>query len=126
MTLVEGDRRACDLARQNAGEQPATIVRADVDRWVERPGALAGADLVVLDPPRTGAKAAVVAAIAQARPRAVAYVACDPVALARDVATFAEHGMDLVRLAGPGPVPDDPSRGMCGACLPRGDILTSR
>lgn len=100
VTLVEGDRRACDLARQNAGERPATIVRADVDRWVERPGALAGADLVVLDPPRTGAKAAVVAAIAQAGPRAVAYVACDPVALARDVATFTEHGMDLVRLEG--------------------------
>ncbi len=100
VTLVEGDRRACDLARANAGEHPATIVRADVDRWVERPGALAGADLVVLDPPRTGAKAAVVAAIAQAGPRAVAYVACDPVALARDVGTFTEHGMDLVRLEG--------------------------
>jgi tRNA/tmRNA/rRNA uracil-C5-methylase (TrmA/RlmC/RlmD family) len=100
VTLVEGDRSACDLARQNAGERPVAIVRAGVDRWVERPGALAGADLVVLDPPRTGARAAVVAAIARAGPRAVAYVACDPVALARDVATFAEHGMDLVRIAG--------------------------
>jgi tRNA/tmRNA/rRNA uracil-C5-methylase (TrmA/RlmC/RlmD family) len=28
----------------------------------------------------------------------VAYVACDPVALARDVATFAEHGYQLQEL----------------------------
>jgi tRNA/tmRNA/rRNA uracil-C5-methylase (TrmA/RlmC/RlmD family) len=34
----------------------------------------------------------VVAAIATHEPRAVGYVACDPAALARDVAIFAEHG----------------------------------
>jgi tRNA/tmRNA/rRNA uracil-C5-methylase (TrmA/RlmC/RlmD family) len=73
-------------------------VRAGVDRWVARPGALEDVDLVVLDPPRSGAGAAVVAAIAAARPRALAYVACDPVALARDVATFRDHGMDLGEL----------------------------
>ncbi len=98
VTLVEGDRRACELAAENAGDMPATVVRAGVDRWVARPGALEDVDLVVLDPPRTGAGAAVVEAIARARPRAVAYVACDPVALARDVATFRDHGMDLGEL----------------------------
>ena len=95
VTLVEGDRRACELAEINAGQQPATIVRANVERWAARPGALQDADLVVLDPPRTGAGAAVTGAIAAAGPRAVAYVACDPVALARDVATFAEGGYAL-------------------------------
>jgi tRNA/tmRNA/rRNA uracil-C5-methylase (TrmA/RlmC/RlmD family) len=98
VTLVEGDRRACELARVNAGDRPVTIDRAGVDRWVTHPGALDGVDLVVLDPPRTGAGAAVAAAIAAARPRAVAYVACDPVALARDVATFREHGLVLDEL----------------------------
>jgi tRNA/tmRNA/rRNA uracil-C5-methylase (TrmA/RlmC/RlmD family) len=98
VTLVEGDRRACELAVGNAGEMPATVVRSGVDRWVARPAALSGADLVVLDPPRTGAGAAVVEAIARARPRAVAYVACDPVALARDLATFGARGMILEEL----------------------------
>ena len=55
-------------------------------------------DLVVLDPPRTGAKRAVVEHIVALTPRAVAYVACDPAALARDVAIFAEHGYALTGL----------------------------
>ena len=42
-------------------------------------------DLVVLDPPRTGAGKDVIDAIVARRPRAVAYVACDPAALARDL-----------------------------------------
>ena len=42
-------------------------------------------DLVVLDPPRTGAGKDVVDAIIARRPRAIAYVACDPAALARDL-----------------------------------------
>ncbi|HEX6888160.1 MAG TPA: hypothetical protein VF143_08635, partial [Candidatus Nanopelagicales bacterium] len=95
VTLVEGDRRASELAAVNAGDLPVTVVRAPVDRWVARPGALAGTDLVVLDPPRVGAGAGVVGALAAARPRAVAYVACDPVALARDVATFQVQGYRL-------------------------------
>ena len=57
-------------------------------------------DLVVLDPPREGARRAVVEAVAARTPRAVAYVACDPAALARDVAIFAEHGYRLTALRG--------------------------
>jgi tRNA/tmRNA/rRNA uracil-C5-methylase (TrmA/RlmC/RlmD family) len=52
----------------------------------------------VLDPPRSGAGARVVREIAAARPRAVAYVACDPASLARDVATFRTLGWRLAEL----------------------------
>jgi tRNA/tmRNA/rRNA uracil-C5-methylase (TrmA/RlmC/RlmD family) len=61
---------------------------------------VAPVDLVVLDPPREGARRTVVEAVAARRPRAVAYVACDPAAMARDVATFADLGYTLDRLRG--------------------------
>jgi tRNA/tmRNA/rRNA uracil-C5-methylase (TrmA/RlmC/RlmD family) len=67
------------------------VVTARVDRAVLPQSA----DLVVLDPPRSGAGAAVVQLIAARNPRAVAYVACDPAAFARDVKTFAELGYKL-------------------------------
>ncbi|NLJ54160.1 MAG: class I SAM-dependent RNA methyltransferase [Intrasporangiaceae bacterium] len=56
------------------------------------------ADLVVLDPPRTGAGAEVVRAVTALRPRGIAYVACDPAALARDTATVLENGYALAGL----------------------------
>lgn len=55
-------------------------------------------EVVVLDPPRKGAGRPVVDAIAAAGPQRVVYVACDPAALARDVATFASSGYRLTEL----------------------------
>jgi tRNA/tmRNA/rRNA uracil-C5-methylase (TrmA/RlmC/RlmD family) len=82
--------RAGDLRGPRAEASRAGLV-AEALRWV---------DVVVLDPPRSGAGRAVVEAIAARRPRAVAYVACDPAAFARDVATFAELGYHLTRVRG--------------------------
>lgn len=48
--------------------------------------------VVLLDPPRSGAKAEVVSAISAMAPEMVIYVACDPVALGRDLGLFAESG----------------------------------
>jgi tRNA/tmRNA/rRNA uracil-C5-methylase (TrmA/RlmC/RlmD family) len=56
------------------------------------------ADLVVLDPPRTGAGRDVTAQVAALAPRAIAYVACDPSALARDSAFLATAGYELTEL----------------------------
>ncbi|KQZ88575.1 SAM-dependent methyltransferase [Phycicoccus sp. Root563] len=56
------------------------------------------ADLVVLDPPRTGAGKDVVGQVTRLSPRAIAYVACDPAALARDTSYLREAGYELREL----------------------------
>ena len=53
------------------------------------------ADVVVLDPPRTGAGRGVCAEVAALGARVVVYVACDPAALARDTAYLADAGYRL-------------------------------
>lgn len=97
VTLVEAAAPAARSARDNLADLPQVeVVEAGVERALRR---LAGpVDLVVLDPPRSGAGAGVVRAVVAAEPRAVAYVACDPAALARDVATFRASGWRLAGL----------------------------
>jgi tRNA/tmRNA/rRNA uracil-C5-methylase (TrmA/RlmC/RlmD family) len=53
------------------------------------------ADLVVLDPPRTGAGREIVDQVAALAGRKIAYVSCDPATLARDLAYFSERGWTL-------------------------------
>lgn len=95
VTLVEGDAEACRHAVANV---PGSDVLVGDVAAVLAADSASPVDLVVLDPPRTGAKRTVVEQIVARHPRAVAYVACDPAALARDVATFAEHGYRLASL----------------------------
>ena len=99
VTLVESDRVAVADARHNLAEFPAVRVeRGRVDHVLRRLRT-GRADLVVLDPPRSGAGRAVVDLVArQVRPRRVAYVACDPAALARDLTWFAERDYRLTGL----------------------------
>ncbi len=95
---IEADRVAAGHAGTNLAAHASADVAAGSVEAVLRVGSEERFDLVVLDPPRTGAKRAVVEQIVACSPRAVAYVACDPGALARDIAIFAEHGFRLEAL----------------------------
>ncbi|SED05476.1 tRNA (Uracil-5-)-methyltransferase [Nocardioides exalbidus] len=95
VVAVEADRTACQHARGNLAALKPAVVECGPTDQVLREGYDEPFDLVVLDPPREGARRAVVEQVVDRRPRAVAYVACDPAALGRDVAIFAEHGYEL-------------------------------
>ena len=116
VTAVESDRVAVEDARHNLRDLPAVrIERGRVDHVLRRLR-LGRADLVVLDPPRSGAGRAVVDLLSRVRARRIAYVACDPAALARDLRCFGERGYRLVRPAGLRPVPDDRSTSSAWPC----------
>jgi tRNA/tmRNA/rRNA uracil-C5-methylase (TrmA/RlmC/RlmD family) len=97
---VESDQRAVRDARRSLHDLPQIrLERGRVDRVLHRmtgPGTeWDGADVVVLDPPRAGAGRQVIEAVTALAPRAVVLVACDPAALARDVALAGERGYRL-------------------------------
>ncbi|WIB59118.1 TRAM domain-containing protein [Curtobacterium sp. MCLR17_007] len=107
ITSVESSVRATEHAQENLAEWiGARAETARVDRWLARATSTATpaerqryrAGTIVLDPPRAGAGREVVVQVAALQPEQVVYVACDPVALARDVATFADLGYRLEAL----------------------------
>ncbi len=99
VTVVESSQTGVAAARSNLADLAGVeVVSAKVEVALQRRRVAGPVDLVVLDPPRAGAGARVVGGIVAAGPRAVAYVACDPAALARDVGTFRAAGWRLAQL----------------------------
>ena len=97
--MVERTASAVQAAQRAAAEQGLSGLRT---RTADSARALTDLvregqrfDLVVLDPPREGAPE-VVAGIAALEPRAVAYVACDPVTLSRDLKPLVAAGFRVV------------------------------
>lgn len=99
MLSVEGGKTAVKHAQRNlraihlgnvdarVGDVAKTLANVRND--------LAKPDIVVLDPPRAGARAKVCRQIAESGAQSVVYIACDPASLARDTATLASLGYDL-------------------------------
>ncbi|MEU3557094.1 class I SAM-dependent RNA methyltransferase [Streptomyces fragilis] len=89
---IESGKRAVEDARHNLdGFDRVRIEQGKVEAVLPRTG-ITEVDLIVLDPPRAGAGRRTVAHLASLGARRVAYVACDPAALARDLAYFRDGG----------------------------------
>jgi len=94
---VESSPSAVRDARRSLHDLPQVrLHEADVQAWLaDGPGPVDG---VVVDPPRSGLGGPAMALLLDARPRVIAYVACDPASLARDIATAKALGWQLSAL----------------------------
>jgi 23S rRNA (uracil1939-C5)-methyltransferase len=98
VTAVEQSAPAIELARRSAREAGVTNVRFVVGDAIDVAASLAkeGAfDLVLLDPPRTGA-AGIGKAAAALGARRVIYVSCEPATLARDARDLVGRGYQVL------------------------------
>ncbi|MGW6945979.1 class I SAM-dependent RNA methyltransferase [Streptomyces xanthophaeus] len=92
---IESTKRAVEDARHNLADFPRVrIEQGKVEQILPKTG-ITECDLVVLDPPRAGAGKSTVRHIAGLSARRIAYVACDPAALARDLGYFKDNGYKL-------------------------------
>ena len=89
---------AVEDARENAARNGVSnaqfacaAVEDEADTLVRR----LAPDVVVLDPPRKGAEASALEAVARANPERIVYVSCNPATLARDAKLLAEKGYTL-------------------------------
>ena len=109
---VESDSVAASFARDNLANACLTnaeVFKSDVGVWFEavRRGdsrklsessatiLQSQVDLILLDPPRTGAESRVIAGVLGLKPQRISYVSCDPATLARDLKKLIAGGYTL-------------------------------
>lgn len=99
---IEGSSPAIAAAKRASKEQQlsaARFIAGDVKETLAKLSRSETFDLVVLDPPRSGAREVLPELIRRA-PRDIAYCACDPVTLARDLRTLCDSGYALSAVSG--------------------------
>jgi 23S rRNA (uracil1939-C5)-methyltransferase len=92
VTAIELDRHAGGLLARRIAE-PSRVIIGRVEDHI---AAVLPADVVLLNPPRTGIEEMAAAALAGAAiaPRAVLYVSCNPATLARDLTRLARYRIE--------------------------------
>jgi len=101
ITSVESFRQATDDATLNLSDLPnASAVCAPVERFLNEKASQGAKPqaTIVLDPPRAGAGAKVIDRLLTISPAHIVYVACDPIALARDLKQLLAGGYKIASL----------------------------
>ena len=92
--VVEADRNAAQNTKENLKKfKNVQVINERVDRWTK--SIKNKMDVVILDPPRSGAGQNVMQQICAHTLQKIIYIACDPAALARDVLVANKYGWKL-------------------------------
>ena len=99
---VEADRDAANFASKNIAANSLANIEfknGGVEVWMKSfvETKVPPPDLIVLDPPRTGAAEAV-SHIVAAQASRITYISCDPSTLARDLRTLVDSGYELTKV----------------------------
>ena len=96
--LIESDPRAInDAQRIFKGAGNVEIHPGTVEARLPK---ISNPDVILLDPPRTGAGEEVVMVMTRLHPRSIVYVSCDPASLARDAKLLLASGYRMDHIVG--------------------------
>ncbi|HEX7499356.1 MAG TPA: methyltransferase, partial [Polyangia bacterium] len=98
VVAIEENPAATQAAANFLAEQGMARVRVVTGTAAHCLADIRAADFVVLNPPRKGCGADVLAAVARLRPQVLAYLSCDPRTLARDLAALVVAGAQVVKV----------------------------
>lgn len=82
---VDLSRKLIQKAQMRTSDSRFRFLQADVEKWVQKQE-IPRDSLIFLDPPRAGAGLSVMQKLASSEAKALLYIACHPVSLARDLA----------------------------------------
>ncbi|AEF80818.1 class I SAM-dependent RNA methyltransferase [Leadbettera azotonutricia] len=99
LDLLEENKAALALARENARGQECRFYAISDDAWVKSRLHKENWGFMVIDPPRQGLSALMRSYLAEKGPPLLAYVSCDPATLARDSKELARGGYALKELS---------------------------
>jgi 23S rRNA (uracil1939-C5)-methyltransferase len=94
VTMIEGSPLSARYARMNVPRH-VKVIDAPVEQQMTK---MRDAELVFLDPPRSGAKREVIDTVAQRTREKIVFLSCDPVTFARDASRLTAAGWRLTTL----------------------------
>jgi tRNA/tmRNA/rRNA uracil-C5-methylase (TrmA/RlmC/RlmD family) len=100
ITSVEASQQATADAKANLFDlKNFEAVNASTLGYLQKLAKLASGSTVILDPPRSGAGREVIAELVRLAPEHIVYVACDPIALARDLKDLLAAGYKMLNIS---------------------------
>jgi 23S rRNA (uracil1939-C5)-methyltransferase len=97
---IDNNKKAIKFAIKNAklnSIRNCIFEDWDVNKYLQRHKPKENQDLVILDPPRTGAKE-IIKSIISINPKKILYVSCNPTTLARDLKDLIKAGYNLKKI----------------------------